>query len=65
MKKHIYDEEHNTHLDQWRQGLLRQEFHSYEQIDGHLRKHTVVRTYYSNGEYSDRTSIETIDHAKQ
>lgn len=63
MKKHINDAENNKHLDQHRDGLKRQEFHSFEIKDGSLRKETIVRTYFSNGEYIDSNSSETICNA--
>jgi hypothetical protein len=63
MKKHINDAENNLHLDQPRTGLKRQEFHSYYIEGGHLRKETIVRVYFNNGEYMDSNSTETICHA--
>jgi hypothetical protein len=60
MKKHIHDAEHNTHLDQYRDGLVRQEFICYTKTNNRLRKETVVRTYYTNGEYTDSSTTETI-----
>jgi len=60
MKKHINDAQNNLHLDQPREGLKRQEFHSFEIKDGSLRKETIVRTFFNNGEYIDSNSSETI-----
>ena len=60
MKKHIHDAEHNVHLDQYRDGLVRQEFICYTKVDGALRKSTVVRTYSDSGRYYDSSSSETI-----
>ena len=63
MKKHIYDAENNKHLDQHRDGLKRQEFHSFEVKNGRLRKETITRVFFDNGEYVDSTSTETICNA--
>ena len=62
-----------NHLDQWRiiPRLLilsymlakRQEFHSFEVKGGYLRKDTIVRTFFSNGEYIDSNSSETVCNA--
>ena len=63
MKKHINDAENNLHLDQPRLGLKRQEFYSYYVEGEYLRKETIVRVYFNNGEYVDSNSTETICHA--
>jgi hypothetical protein len=63
MKKHINDAENNKHLDQWKDGLKRQEFHSFYTEGGSLRKETIVRVYYTLGGYTDTTSTETICNA--
>ena len=63
MKKHINDAENNRHLEQHRDGLKRQEFHSFEVKGGMLRKETIIRTFLSNGEYIDSNSSETICNA--
>ena len=65
MKKHINDGENNKHLDQYRDGLKRQEFHSFYIKDGSLRKETITRVYFSNGEYVDSNSTETICNASK
>ena len=63
MKKHVNDAETNTHLDQWRPGLKRQEFISYQVEDNVLRKRTTVRTYMDSGRYTDSLTSETICNA--
>lgn len=61
MKKHINDEHHNKHLSQPRPGLKRQEFNSYEIVDGCLRKETIVRTFFDDGiRYTDSSTTVTI-----
>ena len=60
MKKHIHDTENNKHLDQYRPGLKRQEFCSYEIKGKWLHKETIVRTYFKSGDYVDSVSSETI-----
>ncbi len=61
MKKHINDEHHNKHLSQPRLGLKRQEFHSYEIIDGYLRKETIVRAFFDDElRYTDSSTTVTI-----
>ena len=65
MKKHINDAENNLHLDQPRLGLKRQEFYSYYVEGEYLRKETIVRVYFNNGEYVDSNSTETICHASK
>ena len=64
MKKHIHDAEHNAHLDQYRDGLVRQEFICYSKSGNYLRKETIVRTYYASGEYTDSNTIENITDVK-
>ena len=61
MRVHMNDAEHNLHLDQYQDGLVRQEFKCYTKFDGVLRKLTVVRTYNKNGTYHDTSVSETID----
>ena len=63
MKKHINDADNNKHLDQPRKGLKRQEFISFEVTDGYLRKETITRVFFNNGEYMDSVSTETVCNA--
>lgn len=61
MKKHINDEYHNKHLSLPRPGLKRQEFISYEIVNGCLRKETLTRTFFDDGiRYSDSSTTITI-----
>ena len=64
MKVHMNDAEHNLHLDQYQDGLVRQEFINYTKKDGVLRKLTVVRTYNTNGTYHDSSVSEYIADVK-
>jgi len=63
MKKHINDAENNRHLEQYKPGLKRQEFHSFYTQGAYLRKETIIRVYFDSGEYTDTTSNETICNA--
>jgi len=62
MKKHVHDVLHNTHLDQHRDGLVRQEFVSFEWKGEYLRKETITRVYYNSGQYTDTSTSETINN---
>tara|TARA_R110000796_G_scaffold183534_1_gene300133 strand:- start:284 stop:478 length:195 start_codon:yes stop_codon:yes gene_type:complete len=63
MKKHINDAENNRHLEQYRLGLKRQEFTSFEVKGNYLRKETITRIFFDSGEYTDTISTETICNA--
>ena len=61
MKKHINDEDHNKHLSQPKTWIKETRVHSYEIIDGYLRKETIVRACFDDGiRYTDSSTTVTI-----
>ena len=64
MRKHLYDDEHNKHLDQHRPELRLQEFNSFYVKNGKLVKYSISRTYFTDGGYSDTTTTSVITDAE-
>jgi len=57
--------EHDAYMSQPRTGLKRQEMTTLHIQNGNLRKTTVTRVFFNNGEYLDSESTETICNATE
>ena len=56
----ISDYENDMIFEQPRNGLIQQEFVSYENVENGVKRTVIARKFSSNGDYSDTTSISIL-----
>ena len=56
----ISDYENDMIFEQPRNGLIQQEFVSYENVGNGVKRTVIARKFTSNGDYSDTTSISIL-----
>jgi hypothetical protein len=56
----ISDYENDMIFEQPRDGLILQEFVSYENVENGVKRTVIERKFTSNGDYSDTTSISIL-----
>jgi hypothetical protein len=56
----VSDYENDLIFEQYREGLLKQEFISYEETPAGVKITRINRKYQKNGNYSDTSSIEIL-----
>ena len=56
----ISDYKNDMIFEQPRNGLVQQEFVSYENVEQGLKRTVIVRKFSSNGDYSDTTAISIL-----
>jgi hypothetical protein len=56
----ISDYKNDMIFEQPRDGLVQQEFVSYENVENGVKRTVIVRKFSSNGDYSDTTAISIL-----
>ena len=56
----ISDYANDMIFEQPREGLIAQEFTTFENIDNGVKKTVITRTFSTNGEYNDVTAISIL-----
>jgi hypothetical protein len=56
----ISDYKNDLFFEQPRQGLVKQELVTYENVDNGVKRTTVERIFTTNGDYNDHTSISIL-----
>ena len=59
----ISDYTNDMIFEQPRDGLIAQEFTTYENISNGVKKTVITRTFAANGEYNDVSSISILPHS--
>ena len=57
----VSDYTHDVIFEQPRDGLIMQQFKTYEKVDGCVRVKTITRRYDKNGDYHDTTMTDVLD----
>jgi|13_taG_2_1085334.scaffolds.fasta_scaffold32769_2 hypothetical protein len=65
MKRHINSDHWDTKLDQPDGKIKTQRLETISVVDGKLRRETVVRLFFANGDYMDSESSEVICDAAE
>jgi hypothetical protein len=65
MKRHINSDHWDTKLDQPDGHIKSQRLETISVVNGKLRRETVVRSFFANGDYMDSESSEVICDAAE